>query len=164
MHPAPENPHTPRYLEDFKVGDVLQTASLPVTREMIIDFARQYDPQPMHLDEEAARHTMFGALVGSGWQTLLVTMKLLLEAPLLGGTPMIAAEFKDVKFLTPMHPDDVLSACAEITGLQASKSRPDRGFMDVKVTTKNADGVALVTQNFRLLLPTRASRSTPGPV
>lgn len=157
VSPTTKNPHAPRYLEDFKVGDVVETGSLTLTREMIVDFARHYDPQPMHLDDEAARHTMFKELVGSGWQTLLVTMKLLLEVPLLGGTPMIAAAFKEVRFLAPMHPDDVLSARAEITALQASTSRPDRGFMDLKVTTKNAAGIALITQDLRLVLPTRAS-------
>lgn len=159
INPVSETNPAPRYLEDFKVGDVVETASLPITRAMIVEFARQYDPQPMHLDEDAARHTLFGTLVGSGWQTLLVTMKLLLEAHLLGGTPMIAAEFKEVKFHAPMNPDDVLSARAEIMSLRASSSRPDRGFMDVKVTTKNADGVVLITQSLRLLMPTRASLS-----
>lgn len=160
---ATKNPQSPRYLEDFKVGDVVETGSLTLTREMIIGFAEQYDPQPMHLDEEAARHTVFKELVGSGWQTLLVTMKLLLEAPFLGGTPLIAAEFKEVRFLAPMRPGDVLSARAETMALHFSTSRPERGFMDLKVTTKNAADIALITQNLRLVLPTRASLKTEIP-
>ena len=147
----------PRYLEDFQVGHVTETGAMTVTQEMIQAFARQYDPQPMHLDEAAARGTVFGTLVGSGWQTLALTMRLLVDARLLGGTPIVGAEFKDMRFHAPMRPGDSLRASAEVLGIQPSKSRPERGFMDLKVTTTNAVGEPLVTQSWRLVVPSRAA-------
>lgn len=146
----------PRYLEDFKIGDVTETDAFTVTRDMILSFAEQYDPQPMHLDEAAARGTVFGELVGSGWQTLALTMRLLVDARLLGGTPIVGAEFKDMRFHAPMRPGDTLRASAEVMAIRPSRSRPDRGFMDLKVTTRNAAGAALVTQSWSLIVPCRS--------
>lgn len=149
----------PRYLEDFQVGELTETAEFTVTRDMIVSFAEQYDPQPMHLDDNAAKDTVFGELVGSGWQTLAVTMRLLVDARLLGGTPIVGAEFKEMRFHAPMRPGDALRANAEIMAIRLSRSRPDRGFMDVKVTTKNSAGAMLVTQHWSLVVPARASAS-----
>ncbi len=148
----------PRYLEDFAVGDTIKTGATLITREMIKSFAQLYDPQPMHLDEAAARGTVFGQLIGSGWQTLAITMRLIVDARFLGSTPIIGAEFKEMRFHAPMLPGDTLWATAEILAVRPSKSRPDRGFMDVLVTTKNASGDTLVTQNWTLVMPTRAAR------
>lgn len=149
----------PRYLEDFQVGDLTETDGLTVTRDMILSFAEQYDPQPMHLDEAAARGTVFGELVGSGWQTLALTMRLLVDARLLGGTPIVGAEFKGTRFHAPMRPGDTLRASAEVMAIRHSRSRPDRGFMDLEVTTRNADGAALVTQSWSLVVPSRLGAS-----
>lgn len=149
-------PGAPRYLEDFKVGDLTETDEFTITRGMIVSFAEQYDPQPMHLDEAAAQDTVFGELVGSGWQTLAVTMRLLVDTRLLGGTPIVGAEFKDMRFHAPMRPGDTLRASAEVTAIHPSKSRPDRGFMDMRVTTRNSEGVTLVTQSWSLVVPCRS--------
>lgn len=151
-----ERPGAPRYLEDFRVGDLTETDEFTVTLDMVLSFAEQYDPQPMHLDETAARGTVFGELVGSGWQTLAVTMRLLVDAHLLGGTPIVGAEFKDMRFHAPMRPGDTLRASAEVLAIRPSKSRPDRGFMDMRVTTRNSDGVTLVTQSWSLVVPCRS--------
>ncbi|WP_322046038.1 MaoC family dehydratase [Paraburkholderia sp. J67] len=147
----------PRYLDDFKIGDQIETEEFPVTRDMIVTFAQQYDPQPMHLDEAAARSTVFGELVGSGWQTLAVTMRLLVDAQLLGGTPIVGTEFKEMRFHAPMRPGDVLRAHAEVVDICPSKSRPDLGFLDVRVTTKNSADATLITQSWRLVLPRQCS-------
>jgi len=143
-------------LEDFKIGDVTETQEVIVSHEMIRDFAETYDPQPHHLDKVAAKGTIFGEVVGSGWQTLALTMRLLVDAKLLGGTPIVGAEFRDMRFHGPVRPGDTLRANAEILSISPSSSRPDRGFLDMKVTTRNAAGHALVTQTWRLVVPTRA--------
>lgn len=145
----------PRHLEDFTVGDRVESGAFTLTRELIRSFAEQYDPQPMHLDDVAARETVFGTVVGSGWQTLAVTMRLMVDARLLGGTPIVGAEFKNTRFHAPVRPGDTLWASAEVTAIQVSRSRPDRGFMDMQVTTKNTADVVLVTQSWRLVVPTR---------
>lgn len=153
---ANDRPFAPRYLEDFAVGEQIETGGISISREMIRSFAELYDPQPMHLDEVAARDTVFGELVGSGWQTLAVTMRLLVDARLLGSTPIVGAEFRDMRFHAPVHPGDTLKASAEVLAMRASKSRPDRGFLDLKVTTKTTAGVTLVTQTWSLVVPSRA--------
>ncbi|GGO84351.1 MaoC family dehydratase [Marinobacterium nitratireducens] len=154
---ASERSADPLYLEDIQVGDLVETKEFTVTRDMIIAFAEQYDPQPMHLDEKAAHDTIFGELVGSGWQTLVLTMRLLVDARLLGGTPLIGAELKNIRFHAPMRPGNTLRAGAEVTAIRPSKSRPDRGFIDLKVTTRNADGMTLATQNWSLVMPLRST-------
>ena len=147
----------PRYLEDFKIGDLTETDAVTVTRDMILSFAEQYDPQPMHLDDAAARGTLFGELVGSGWQTLAVTMRLLGDVRPPRGTPLVGARVKDKRVHAPPRPGDTLRASAEVMAIRPSKSRPDRGFMDVQVTTRNAAGATLVTQSWRLVLPSRSA-------
>ena len=104
-----------RYLEDFQIGDTTETGKCMVTREMLLKFAEQYDPQPMHLDENAARESVFGELVGSGWLTLALTMRLLVDARMLGNTPIVGVEFKDVRFITPLRPDDTLQVSASVS-------------------------------------------------
>lgn len=152
-----ERSEVPLYLEDIQVGDLVETKKLTVTRDMIIAFAEQYDPQPMHLDEKAAYDTIFGELVGSGWQTLALTMRLLVDARLLGGTPLIGAELKNIRLHAPLSPGDTLQASAEVTAIRPSKSRPDRGLIDLKVTTRNAEGMTLASQNWSLVMPCRST-------
>ena len=145
----------PLHLEDFTPGETFRTGSFTVNTALIREFAAFYDPQPMHLDEEAGRASLFGALVGSGWQTLALTMRLMVEARFLGTTPIIGAEFRDMRFARPMRPGDLLTAEAEILGIRPSRSRPERGFMDVRVITRNHKDEVLVEQTWTLLVPTR---------
>jgi acyl dehydratase len=139
----------------FAVGKLIQTGEFAVTRELVRSFAELYDPQPMHLDEQAARETIFGELVASGWQTLAITMRLLVDAKLLGGAPIVGAEFRDLRFHGPVRPGDILSATAEFVAQRSSRSRPDRSFMDLQVSTRNQDGKVLLTQTWTLAMPTR---------
>lgn len=148
-----------RYLEDFTVGEVIETEEFSLTRDMIVAFAEEFDPQAMHIDEEAAKDTIFGELVGSGWHTLLITLKLILNSKLFGDTPLIGAGFKDVRFHSPMYPGDSLQASAEILDIRPSEHKPDRGLLDVKVITSTAQGKVLISQTWTLALPTRASIS-----
>lgn len=147
----------PRYLEDFGTGDRIVSGSFEVTAELIRTFAELYDPQPMHIDEDAARQTIFGELVGSGWQTLAITMRLLVDARLLGATPIVGAEFANLRFHRPMRPGDSLKAAAEVLRTRLSRSRTDRGFMDLEVTTTNQRDETVLTQVWTLVVPTRAA-------
>lgn len=149
------NIKVPKYLEDFSIGDVTKTGVITITKDMIVDFARQYDPQPMHLDDSAAKNTVFGGLVGSGWQTLAMTMRLVVDAGLLGSTPIVGAEFKETKFHAPLRPGDTIHVKTEIMDIHRSKSRPDIGFLDVKAMTLAEKDRLLITQIWRLVVPTR---------
>src|SRR5262249_19251821 len=144
-----------RHLEDFAAGDRIRTGAVQITEAMSRAFAAMYDPQPIHLDAEAARGSMFGGLVASGWQTLALTMRLIPDAKPLGATPMIGIEIKNLRFLHPVRPGDTLSVEAEVLGSRRSESRPERGFLDIAVTTRNQDGRPVVTQQWTMLVPTR---------
>jgi len=145
-----------RHLEDFAAGDRIRTGSIHITEAMSVDFAQMYDPQPIHLDAEAARGSIFGGLVTSGWETLALTMRLIADARPLGATPLIGIEVQRLRFLHPVRPGDTLTVEAEVLGSRRSESRPERGFLDLAVVTHNQDGRPVVTQRWTLLVPTRA--------
>jgi acyl dehydratase len=119
-----------RYFEDFHVGEVLTLGSRQVSEAEIIDFARQFDPQPFHTDPERARSSAFGGLVASGWHTCALYMRLLVD-----GFVTIVAEsmgspgVDKIEWLKPVRPGDTLSGRVTILDAVASKSRPDRGTL-----------------------------------
>ncbi len=117
------------YLEDFSTDWTAEYGPHRVTREEIVAFAAQFDPQPMHLDEEAARHTMLGGLAASGWHTCCIMMKMIADNLLLDTASMGAPGIEEVKWLKPIRPGDSLTVRGKVTAVRASQSRPDRGFV-----------------------------------
>jgi acyl dehydratase len=127
------------YLEDFHVGQRFTSGTYPVDVEQIKAFARQFDPQPFHLDEEAANRSLLQGLSASGWHTAAITMKLIttIKPFIAGGIIGAGAE---IEWLLPVRPDDVLHVECEVTEIRPSRSRKDRGIMLMKVETKNQRG------------------------
>lgn len=135
-----------RYYEDLVVGAVAGFGDYAVTREEVLAFARRYDPQPFHLDDEAAAATHFGRLAASGWHTAAMTMAMLVaqmgrtaEASL--GSPGL----DELKWLRPVHPGDRLRVETELLEKRLSASRPGLGLTKSRTTTFNQDGVAVMT-------------------
>ena len=126
-----------RYFEDYAVGQKFGSGTVEVTAERIKSFAREFDPQPFHTDEEAARHTFFGGLVASGWHTAAMTMRLFVESDITPEGGSIGAGGSDLSWPQPTRPGDVLRVESEVLELRPSKSRPDIGIMKVKLTTYN---------------------------
>ena len=124
------------YLEDVFVGQRFVTGTYTLTAEAIKAFARDYDPQPFHTDEETAKDTFFGGLAASGWHTAAITMRLQAQSgpPIAGG--MIGAG-GEISWPRPTRPGDTLRVESEITEVKPSKSRPERGFITLKSETKN---------------------------
>lgn len=149
----------PRYWNDFVEGHTIETGEAELTAKAVHDFAEQYDPQPQHLDAEAAHGTVLGGLVASGWQTLAVTMRLVVDAQFLGGLPIIAAEFGRTRFHKPARIGDRIKAEAVVLTTRQMNSRSDRGFLDVEVKTFTTAGELLVTQLWTLVLPCRPASS-----
>ena len=150
-----ENPETKRlYLDDLTVGQRFTSASHAVGRDEIVAFARQFDPQPFHLDEAAARETLFGGLAASGWHTAAITMRLQVESglPVAGGIVGAGGEFS---WPNPTRPGDVLRVETEILEVKPSRSRPDRGMVTVKSETRNQRGESVFTLTARLVVPRR---------
>jgi acyl dehydratase len=145
-----------RYFEDFAVGQKFHSATATITAEQIKAFAAQFDPQPFHLDEEAAKRSIFRGLAASGWHTAALTMRLLVESDLhpAGGT--IGAGGEDLKWPRPVRPGDVLHVEAEVLEMRPSKSRPELGIVKVRLTTYNQAGEPVQISTPVLMVQRRA--------
>ena len=142
----------PLFFDDLHVGQRFTSGKHEIDAEQIAAFARQFDPQPFHLDGEAAKHTFFGELVASGWHTAAVTMRLLVEggAPLAGGIIGAGAE---ISWPSPARPGDVLHVESEILELRPSKSRPDNGIVTIRGETRNQRGEIVQVLVAKLVVP-----------
>ncbi len=140
---------TPLYLEDLHVGQTFVSDPVTVTADQIKAFAAEFDPQPFHLDEEAARDTLFGGLAASGWHTAALTMKLLVATfPLAGGLVGAGGE---TTWPRPARPGDALTLHVEILEITPSRSRPDRGMIRTRSETRNQHGQAVQVSTVRIV-------------
>jgi acyl dehydratase len=146
-----------RFFEDYEVGQKFGSPTLAVTAEGIKAFAREFDPQPFHLDEEAARASFFGGLVASGWHTAAMTMRLLVDGELRPAGGTIGAGGSDLRWPRPVRPGDVLRVESEVLELRPSRSRPELGVMKIRTTTYNQAG-----EPVQLGMPTLMVRRRPG--
>jgi acyl dehydratase len=128
------------YFEDFSAGQTFQLGAHEFTADNIVAFAREYDPQPMHVDPERARLGPYGGLIASGWHTAGVYMRLLVDG-LIGKTESLGSPGLDsLRWLRPVRPGDVLSARITILETRASESRPERGIVRSRGEMVNQDG------------------------
>lgn len=134
-----------RYFEDFAVGDVYALGSRALTQDQIIAFARDYDPQPFHTDPEAAKHSAFGTLVASGWQTVGVFMSLLVNGLINDTASMGSPGIEGIQWLKPVKPGDQLTGQIRILEMTPSKSRPDRGIIKTEGQLTNQAGEVVMT-------------------
>jgi len=142
------------YLDDIRTGQRFDSGSLSVTVEAIKAFAGQFDPQPFHLDEAAARSSVFGGLAASGWHTAALTMRMLVEggAPIAGGIVGVSGE---IAWPRPTRAGDTLTVHSEVLAVAPSKSRPDRGIVTIRSETRNQDGEAVQIATMKLMVPRR---------
>jgi acyl dehydratase len=145
------------YLEDFEPGQKYGTDSLTVGTEEIQAFAAQFDPQPFHLDHDAAKKSLFGGLAASGWHTAALTMRLLVNGELKPAGGIIGAGFDEFRWPRPVRPGDVLRAESEILEVRASKSRPQQGMIKVRTTTYNQDSEPVQVFVGNLVVPRRGA-------
>jgi acyl dehydratase len=144
------------HLEDIVVGQSFTSGSQIVTVEAIKAFAQQFDPQPFHLDERAARKSFFGGLAASGWHTAAITMKLLVESGMRLSGGLIGAG-GELTWPRPTRPGDVLTVVSEVLAVTPSRSRPERGFVTVRCETRNQHGEAVQVMTSRMLVWRRQS-------
>lgn len=131
------DPGQVRYLDEFAVGQVFRSGRIKVDADQIKAFAAAYDPQPFHLDEEAARHTFFGGLAASGWHTAALTMRLLLTNDVRPAGGFVGTGFSELRWPRPVRPGDELHIESEIIEVRPSTSRPTQGLIKVRTTTFN---------------------------
>ncbi|MCK0067928.1 MaoC family dehydratase [Kordiimonas laminariae] len=142
------------FFEDIAVGDVQKFGSYEVTREEILEFASKYDPQPFHLDDEAAKHSVFGKLCASGWHTGAMMMRMLVDhVKATGAASMGSPGLDEIRWLEPVFPGETLSVETEILGTRESKSRPNIGLIKAAYKTFNQDGTLKMTaiSNYMIL-------------
>lgn len=140
------------YFEDFQPGQTFITQKHALDAAQIKTFAREFDPQPAHTDEEAAKNTFFGGLAASGWHTAAITMRLLLQ-----GGPEIAGGLigagNDINWPRPTRPDDVLQVVSEILTVTPSRSRTDIGIVTMRSETRNQRGEPVQIMLSKLVVP-----------
>lgn len=143
-----------RYLDDLQPGDLFTSAEHALDEAQIKAFAAQFDPQPFHLDAEAAKATLFGGLAASGWHTAAITMRLLVGGglPLAGG---IIGAGGEISWPKPTRPGDVLHVDTEVLSVTPSRSRADRGMVTVRSETRNRQGDVLQQSVYKLVVPRR---------
>lgn len=146
------------YLEDFEPGQVYPSKeSHLVDAQSIKAFAAAFDPQPFHMDEEAAKDSFFHGLAASGWMTAAVTMKLQVGGTLRPAGGVIGAGIDELRWLRPVRPGDMLRTETEILAKRASHSRPMQGVIKVKTTTFNQNDEVVQTCTGSLMVQRRAS-------
>jgi acyl dehydratase len=128
------------YLEDFTPGQEIELGSRSVSKEEIIAFATQFDPQLFHIDEDAAKETIYGGLIASGWHTVLLFMRLLADGLLANAASMGSPGVDEVRWLKPVRPGDTLSARGVVKEVVPSRSKPDRGMIKTTYEMYNQDG------------------------
>ena len=148
-----------RYLEDFAVGQKFGSGRLRIDKERIFAFAAEFDPQPFHLDEAAARDSIFGGLAASGWHTAAVTMRLLVDSELKPAGGFIGAGLDEFRWPRPVRPGDELHLECEVMEVRPSKSRPEQGLVKLRTTTLNQAGEAVLVYVVNMLVPRRQNIS-----
>lgn len=134
-----------RYFEDFVEGETLELGSHEFTSDSIIAFAREYDPQPMHIDPEQARGSPYGGLIASGWHTAGAYMRLLVDSLIAGTVSLGSPGIDQLRWLKPVRPGDVLTARITFIETKRSRSRPDRGILRSLGEMVNQDGEVVMT-------------------
>jgi len=147
-----------RYFEDYAVGQKFGSGTVTVTAERIKSFGREFDPQPFHTDEEAARNTFFGGLVASGWHTASMSMRLFVESDITPVGGSVGAGGSDLSWPRPTRPGDTLRIESEVLDLRASKSRPEIGIMKVKLTTYNQNDEVVQIAHPTMIVPRRPTK------
>ena len=145
-----------RYLEDFAVGQTFGSGRLRIEGERALAFAAEFDPQPFHLDEAAARRSIFGGLTASGWHTTAVTMRLLVETELKPAGGLVGAGLDECRWPQPVRPGDELRVECEVIEVRPSKSRPAQGLIKLRTTTLNQHDEAVLVYVVNMVVQRRS--------
>ena len=145
------------YFEDFAAGQRFGAGPVTVDEAAIRTFAAEFDPQPFHLDASAARGTIFGGLVASGWHTAALTMRLLVTSDLRPAGGIVGAGFDELRWTRPVRPGDRLRIEVEVLEVRPSRSRPDQGLIKLRTTTLNQDDEAVQVTVGSIVVPRRTN-------
>ncbi len=147
------------YFEDFVVGLRRELGSRTLSADEIVGFAREYDPQPFHVDADAAARSPFGGLIASGWQTCGVAMRIMVEGYLLNSASMGSPGVDEVRWTKPVRPGDTLTVFSTVLEARVSRSKPDRGVIVSATEVVNQDGETVMTMRGMTMLATRPANA-----
>ncbi len=138
-----------RYFEDFKAGDVTEVGHVSVSEAEIVEFATRFDPQPFHIDPEAARASPFGGLIASGWHTTALFMGMFVREILLDSASLGSPGVEEIRWTAPVRPGDTLTGRVTVTDVQPSTTNPNRGTVFTMNEVFNQDGERVMTLKAR---------------
>lgn len=141
--------------EDIDVGSVVDAGSYKLSREEVLSFARQWDPQPFHIDEQGAAHSIYGGIISSGWQTGAIAQRLLVTGFLNGVASLGSPGIEALRWRKPVYPGDELSLRLRVVGKDASPKFPDRGSIDVEHEIRNQTGDMVMSYRARIFIGRR---------
>lgn len=133
------------YWEDFKVGETHQIGEKRVDKGDIIAFAKQFDPQPFHVDEAAAKASLYGGLIASGWHTVALVMRMMCDSYMLDAASLGSPGIDNLKWLMPVRPGDTIRAQRTTLEVRASASRPEMGLVKTRWEVFNQNGEQVMT-------------------
>ncbi len=133
------------YLESVTAGAVLELGSRTVSEEEILAFAREFDPQPFHINPEAATQSIFGGIIASGWHTCSLTMRLMVDSFLSRAASLGSPGVEQIRWLRPVRPGDTISARIVVLDVRPSQSKPDRGSVKMRTEVTNQAGELVMT-------------------
>ncbi|MES2056146.1 MAG: MaoC family dehydratase [Pseudomonadota bacterium] len=144
------------FLDDLVIGDSWPGGPITIAEADIIRFAREFDPQPMHTDPQAAAQGRFGGLIASGWHVASLVMRDFVDTAPFGATPMLGLRVDELQWLHPVRPGDTLHIRREIVAVARSRSKPDRGTISMKMTVSNQDGAIVLSFLNLIQMPARS--------
>jgi acyl dehydratase len=150
-----------RFFEDYAVGGVFEAGSVSISEVDIVEFAKRYDPQPFHIDAEAARSGFYGGIIASGWQTIALTMRLCVERYLSAVSSLGSPGIDELRWMRPVRPGDVLTVRVTVEEARRSRSRPDRGLVRSFIETRNQVGDPVMSMRAMNLMLLRNPAGPP---
>ncbi len=148
-------PAIEHYFETIEPGDVLELGRRTVTEAEILAFAHEFDPQPFHIDAEAAAQSIFGGLIASGWHTCALTMRLMVDGYLSRAASLGSPGVEQIRWLRPVRPGDTITARIVVLEVRASQSKPDRGAVRMRTEVTNQAGEMVMTMESTGLIERR---------
>jgi len=135
------------YWEDFKVGERITVGTVSVDKDEVIEFASRYDPQSFHIDEEAAKQSIYGGLIASGWHSCALIMRLICDSYMLEAASLGSPGLDSVRWPKPVRPGDTLTAYRTTVESRESKSRPEAGIVKTLWEVENQNGELVITMS-----------------
>lgn len=155
MTPAADAPRRNLFLDELSVGDRFDSKGMTLTEADIVGFAREWDPQPFHIDAEAAGRSHFGGLIASGFQTLALAFRMFYQTGAIVDANLGGPGMDELRWLMPVRPGDTLRVAAEVKEIVPSRSKPDRGLLRLGLSASNQRGDTVMTATLMIMMRRR---------